>query len=162
MIEKKVKKNLQLKKLVRNLKKSGKKIVFTNGCFDILHLGHVEYLESAKKHGDVLIVAVNSDASVRKIKGANRPIKSQKERARIIAALESVNFVTIFNEDTPYNLIKGLKPDILVKGADWKKKNIAGSDLLKKYGGRLIRIKFKKGYSSSRIIQKIFSNAIDK
>lgn len=157
MIKQKIKKLPVLEKLVENLKKNNRTIVFTNGCFDILHLGHVEYLESAKRQGDVLIVAVNSDASVRKIKGPKRPVNSELERVGIIAALEAVDFVTIFKEKTPYNLIKKIRPHIIVKGADWQKGNIVGEDILKKYGGKIIRIKFKKGYSTSKTIKKIIA-----
>jgi len=145
----------KLKNCLLSLKKKGKKIVFTNGCFDILHYGHIFYLKKAKKLGDVLVVAVNSDSSIRKIKGKSRPIIPLKDRIRIIAALDCVDFVTSFNQKTPLSLIKTLKPDILVKGADWRIKDIVGSDLVKSYNGKIARIKFLDGYSTTNIIKKI-------
>jgi rfaE bifunctional protein nucleotidyltransferase chain/domain len=133
----------------------GERIVFTNGCFDILHYGHVKYLEQARKKGDVLVVAVNSDNSVRKLKGAGRPVNNQRCRAAVLAALESVNYVTIFNEETPLELIKRLKPDVLVKGGDWNKKDIVGSDVVERRGGQVFSIPFVKGFSTTKIIHKI-------
>ena len=144
-----------LKKILLRLKAKGKKIVFTNGCFDLLHYGHVKYLEDAKKAGDILVVALNSDASVRKIKGKKRPIVKLADRARVVAGLESVDFVTIFKEATPLELIKLLKPDILVKGSDWKKADIVGADILKRYGGEVSTIRFIKGCSTTKLIKKI-------
>ena len=144
-----------LQKIILRLRKQGKTIVFTNGCFDILHLGHVSYLEAAKKPNRILIVAVNSDGSVRKIKGKNRPIARQGERARVLAALACVDYVTIFNEETPYRLIKALKPDVLIKGADWKGKDVIGRDIIKPYGGKVELIKYLNRYSTTRIIQTI-------
>ncbi len=160
MIKTKIKKANILAGIIAKLKAQGKKIVFTNGCFDIIHFGHVKYLEEAKKKGDILIVAINSTSSVKKIKGDSRPITSEHDRAGIIAALHSVDFVTIFNELTPLNLIKKLKPDILIKGSDWKAGNIVGADVLKKYGGKVLRAKFLKGYSTSKIIEKIVKKNI--
>ena len=144
-----------LKKLCAKLKARGKKIVFTNGCFDILHFGHVQYLQKAKKLGDLLVVALNSDASVKKIKGKNRPIVNQHDRSQILAGLESVDFVVIFNEVTPLKTIAAIKPNILVKGADWKNKTIVGGEILKPYQGKVKTICFAKGRSTSNIISRI-------
>ncbi|HPM43323.1 MAG TPA: D-glycero-beta-D-manno-heptose 1-phosphate adenylyltransferase [Candidatus Omnitrophota bacterium] len=150
-----------LSELKRELKRSGRhglKIVFTNGCFDILHLGHIDYLERAKKLGDILVVGLNSDGSVKKLKGPSRPINSQKARARMLAALESVDFVTIFNEETPAKVIKNLCPDVLVKGGDWKPKDIVGSDFVTSAGGRVVSLKFVKGYSTTGLLKKMASS----
>ncbi len=155
MIKEKIKKRTALIKEVEHLRKKGKKIVFTNGCFDILHAGHIQYLKKAKSLGNILIVGLNNDNSVRKIKGAGRPIVREKDRAKILAALEMIDFVVIFNEETPENLIKIIKPDILVKGADWKIKDIKGKNFVSSYGGQIKRISFKKGYSTSKIISLI-------
>lgn len=155
MINKKIKKAASLKNIVKRLKRKGKKIVFTNGCFDILHLGHVKYLEQAKKSGDILIVALNSDKSARKLKGKFRPINSQQERAGVIAALESVDYVAIFSQLTPLVVIKQLEPDILIKGSDWKTGSIVGSDIVNESGGKVLRAKFLKNYSTTKLIKKI-------
>ena len=144
-----------LKKKILQLRKQKKIIAFTNGCFDIIHFGHVSYLESAKKPGRVLVIGLNSDASVRNIKGPQRPIVSQKERAAVLAALECVDYVTIFNEDTPSNLIKTLKPDVIIKGADWKGKEVVGADIVKSYGGKVEYIKYLSNFSSTNIIEAI-------
>lgn len=154
MLNEKIKSLRGLKKIVSGLKKRGKAIIFTNGCFDLLHYGHVKYLEDAKKKGDILIVAVNSDASVRKIKGDKRPIVNEGDRQGIIAALESVDYVTLFKEETPLELITELKPDILVKGADWNRNNIAGGNLVLSLGGRVLTIKLLKGRSTTNLINK--------
>lgn len=145
----------ELKKIISRLKSQGKRIVFTNGCFDILHYGHVKYLEKAKGLGDCLVVAVNSDASVKRLKGSHRPIVSQYDRMRIIAGLESVDYVVLFKEDTPLKIIKILKPDILVKGSDWNKKSIVGGDFVSSYGGRVVTIQLTKGRSTTNLIRKI-------
>lgn len=145
----------ELSKLIRRLKAGGKKIVFTNGCFDLLHYGHVKYLEDSREKGDALIVALNSDASVRRIKGAKKPIIPQKDRARIVAGLESVDFVVVFGQDTPLETIKALKPDILVKGADWDKNSIVGADFVKTYGGKVITVKLAKNRSTTNLIKTI-------
>lgn len=144
-----------LAKIISVLKGRGKKIVFTNGCFDLLHSGHAQYLEEAKAKGDILVVAVNSDSSVRRIKGKARPIVNEDDRARLIAALESVDYVVIFNEDTPFETISAIKPDILVKGADWKISEIAGADFVKKCGGEVLRVNLLKGRSTTNLIKKI-------
>ena len=153
MIKDKIKNLKQLKQKLSASKKRGEKVVFTNGCFDILHLGHIKYLAQAKALGDKLVVAVNSDASVRKIKGKGRPVFSQRARTSLVAALEDVDYVTIFSEPTPLRLIKTLKPDVLVKGSDWRKGDIVGKDFVESYGGKVIIARFVKGYSSSDIIK---------
>lgn len=156
-LKNKLKNTNQLRAIVSRLKNKGKKIVFTNGCFDILHFGHVKYLEDAKNKGDILIVALNSDVSVKKIKGKKRPIINQVGRSKVVAGLESVDYVTIFNEATPLKTIKLIKPDILVKGSDWKG-NIIGSDFVKNSGGRVETVKLVKGLSTSNLIRKIAKN----
>jgi rfaE bifunctional protein nucleotidyltransferase chain/domain len=133
----------------------GLKIVFTNGCFDILHLGHVEYLAQAASYGDILIVGLNSDYSVKSIKGPSRPVQNEISRATILASLQFVDIVIIFNEDTPYELIKRVQPDVLVKGADYKPENIAGYDIVKAKGGEIVTIDFVKGQSTTGIINKL-------
>ena len=155
MIDNKIKSALSLQRSLIPLKKKGKKIVFTNGCFDILHYGHVKYLQEAKNRGDILVVAVNSDSSVKKLKGRSRPVVGQKNRMRVLAALESVDFVTLFGEDTPLKLIKLLKPDVLVKGGDWDKKDIVGSGLVESWGGKVISLPYVKNQSTTNIIDKI-------
>ncbi len=137
------------------MKKQDKKIVFTNGCFDILHAGHVEYLQKAKTKGDILVVAVNSDASVKRIKGNQRPIIQQADRGKILAGLASVDYVVIFNQDTPLETIKAMKPDVLIKGADWKINKIAGADFISGYGGKVQTVKLTVGRSTTNIINAI-------
>lgn len=139
-----------IKKITCKLRAEGRKIVFTNGCFDILHVGHVKYLKQARRLGDVLIVGLNSDRSVSGIK-PGRPVNSEKNRAEVLAALAAVDYVVVFSEKTPYNLIKALKPDILVKGGDWKKEDIIGSDIAKE----TYSLPFVKGVSTTRTIEKI-------
>ena len=141
----------QITKIVKKLKKSGKKIVFTNGCFDILHIGHTRLLNKAKSFGDILIVGLNSDSSVKKIKGEHRPVISENERAEVLAAVSSVDFIVKFSQPTPYQLIKKIMPDVLVKGADWKSEKIVGSEFVKK----VVRIPLVKGCSTTKIIQKL-------
>jgi len=155
LIQKKIKTAGALKKIIPGLKKQGKTIAFTNGCFDILHSGHVSYLQEAKKLADVLIVAVNSDGSVKRIKGRGRPVIKLKDRMWAVAALESVDFVTYFEQDTPLKIIKLLKPDILFKGKDWSKNKIVGKEVVKSYGGRIMTLPYIKGQSSSKIINRI-------
>lgn len=147
----------ELKKIVNKLKKEGKKVVFTNGCFDILHLGHVKYLDEAKKLGDILIIGVNSDDSVKVLKGRGRPIMPEEERAEILAALECVDYVVIFYETNPENLIAQLKPDIHVKGGDYTKDEIPESKLVESQGGKTVILKEIEGKSTSNIIQKILN-----
>ena len=144
-----------LKRIVKRLKQNGKRIVFTNGCFDILHYGHVKYLQDARGKGDYLVVAVNSDASIKKIKAKNRPVIGQNDRLRTIAALSSVDFVVLFNADNPLGLIKALKPDVLIKGADWSKQKIIGADFVENYGGKVLTVNLVKGRSTSALIEKI-------
>lgn len=152
---KKIKSFLSIKKISRELKRKGKKIVFTNGCFDILHYGHLKYLEKCKKLGDILVIGLNSDASVKKLKGRKRPINFQRQRAEILAALECVDYVVIFPSDTPLNLIKGIVPHVLAKGGDWSKNDIVGSAFILKSGGRVTSVKFIKGYSTSDLIKRL-------
>lgn len=154
MIERKIVSRLKLVDMLKSIRKN-KSIVFTNGCFDILHKGHVKYLECAKKLGDILIVGINSDLSVRKLKGPHRPINKVSDRAYILSALESVDFVTIFNELTPEATIRLLKPDVLVKGSDWNIEKIVGRDFVESYGGKVKRINFLKGYSTTSFLNKI-------
>lgn len=148
-----------LKRKIAQLKRTRRKIAFTNGCFDILHAGHVSYLEQAKKSGRILIVGLNSDRSVKKIKGLNRPVVGEKQRAVILAALACVDYVVLFHEETPLKLIEAVKPDILIKGADWKKKGIIGSENVRAHGGKIEYIKFISGFSSSNIIERIAKSA---
>jgi D-beta-D-heptose 7-phosphate kinase/D-beta-D-heptose 1-phosphate adenosyltransferase len=145
----------ELKKEIEKLKGAGKRIVFTNGCFDILHTGHTRYLREARKLGDVLVLGLNSDASIRSIKGEKRPIVPEAERADVMASLESVDYLTIFNEPTPLELIELLKPDVLVKGGDWAEKDIVGGDAVRKWGGTVAVIPEIKGASTTNIIEKI-------
>jgi rfaE bifunctional protein nucleotidyltransferase chain/domain len=144
-----------LKDKLEELRKKGKKIAFTNGCFDILHVGHVRYLREAKKTADVLVLALNSDSSVRSLKGEERPLMNEKERAEILAALEFIDFVTIFNELTPLELINYLKPDILIKGGDWPEEKVVGREEVKKWGGRVAIIPEVEGKSTTNIVEKI-------
>ena len=131
------------------------KIVFTNGCFDVLHFGHVRYLLEAKKLGDILVVGLNSDDSVRRLKGPSRPINGEKERAFVLAALSFVDYVVLFEEDTPENLIKSVRPDVLVKGGDYALDQIVGADFVTQNGGTVTTIPFVEGYSSSHIIEQL-------
>lgn len=137
------------------IKVPGKTVVFTNGCFDIIHAGHVQYLEQAAQLGDVLVVGLNSEASVTRLKGKGRPINSEENRAIVLAALLSVDYVIIFEEDTPYELIEAVQPDILVKGGDWKEEDIVGADIVKAKGGKVISLPFREGLSTSRILEKM-------
>jgi len=141
--------------LLRRLRRSSKKIVFTNGVFDILHRGHVEYLAKAKSFGDVLIVGINSDASVRRLKGPKRPIQKLADRAAILSALEAVDYVIPFSEGTPAKLIEKVKPDVLVKGADYKMSEIVGADIVHAYGGSVRRVRLTPGRSSSTLMKKL-------
>ncbi len=132
-----------------------KKIVFTNGCFDILHLGHIDYLSAASELGDLLIIGLNTDESVSKIKGKNRPLQDEISRAFVLASLGFVDAVVFFGEDTPYTLIKKIQPDVLVKGADYKPEDIVGYDIVKNKGGEIVTIEFLEGYSTTAIENKI-------
>lgn len=132
----------------------GKIIVFTNGCFDLLHVGHVRYLQEARALGDLLVVGVNSDASVKRLKGPTRPVQNENDRAEILAALGCVDFTVIFNEDTPENLIHQVHPNILVKGGDWKIEQIVGSTHVLSYGGKVMSLQFVDGKSTTKIIER--------
>jgi D-beta-D-heptose 7-phosphate kinase/D-beta-D-heptose 1-phosphate adenosyltransferase len=142
-------------KIRERLKREGKKVVFTNGVFDIVHRGHVEYLTKAKALGDVLLVGMNTDASVRRVKGPQRPVVSQDDRAFVLAALRVVDYVCLFDEDTPYNLIKSVVPDVLVKGSDWAIDSIVGKDIVEAAGGKVQTIDYVPNRSTTNIIQKI-------
>ncbi len=144
-----------LVKTRRALRRQGKKVVFTNGTFDILHRGHVEYLAKAKKLGDMLVVGLNSDASIKRIKGPKRPINLEADRAAVLSALSSVDFVCFFSEDTPGALIAKVIPDVLVKGADWKVDSIVGKDVVEKNGGVVKTISLTPGRSTTNIIQRV-------
>jgi len=146
--------------LLQKLSKArhNKKIVFTNGCFDLLHVGHIRYLQEAQKLGDLLVVALNSDSSVKKIKGPKRPVQTENDRAEILAALACVNFTTIFSEDTPQNIIEKIKPDILVKGGDWEIDKIVGADFVQASGGKVYSLQFIDGKSTTNLIQKAKEN----
>ena len=157
MLQEKIKSLTELLPLVAEEKKQGKRIVFTNGCFDLLHAGHVEYLEEARKHGDLLIVGLNSDRSVRTIKGNSRPVNTQTARAVVLAALEYVSYVVIFNEADPLEAILAIKPDVLVKGGDWPITEIVGAKEVKAYGGSVKTIPYVPGYSTTDLIEKIRS-----
>lgn len=134
--------------------RGSKKIVFTNGCFDLLHVGHIRYLQEARRLGDYLVIGVNADASVKRLKGPTRPIQSEADRAEILAALGAVDMTVIFEEDTPEELIKIVKPDILVKGGDWKIDQIVGAPFVQSYGGQVMSLQFVDGKSTTKIIEK--------
>jgi D-beta-D-heptose 7-phosphate kinase/D-beta-D-heptose 1-phosphate adenosyltransferase len=154
-MKEKIKAREDLRRIVQNLKTKGKRIVFTNGCFDLLHIGHVRYLEEARSLGDVLVVGVNSDNSVRGLKGPNRPILSEEERAEILSGLECVNYVIIFDEPTPLELISLLQPHILVKGGDWTKESTVGKEVVERTGGEVVILPFVEGSSTSKLIETI-------
>ncbi len=155
----------EIKILSEKFRKNNQKIVFTNGVFDILHRGHIEYLIKAKNLGDILIVGINSDDSVKKIKGNKRPIVQQEDRAYLLSNISCVDYVCIFNEETPLNLISEIIPDVLVKGADWDKNNIVGKDIVESHGGKVETIEFIPQRSTSDIIDiiiKRYCKQIDK
>jgi rfaE bifunctional protein nucleotidyltransferase chain/domain len=145
--------------LVRSLEsvRQGKKVVFTNGCFDLLHVGHVRYLQESKSLGDILVVGLNTDASVSQLKGPSRPVQHELDRAEIMAALGCVDFVTLFFEETPQKLIELVRPDVLVKGGDWTPEKIVGAPFVLSYGGKVMSLAFQPGRSTSSIIEKIKS-----
>jgi rfaE bifunctional protein nucleotidyltransferase chain/domain len=145
----------ELLRVRRRLHRQGKCVVFTNGTFDLLHRGHVEYLAKARRLGDVLIVGVNTDASIRRIKGDGRPINPNRDRAIVLAALASVDYVCFFGEDTPYRLLRQLRPDVLVKGADWTVETIVGRDIMEQTGGVVTTIGLTPGRSTTKIIQRV-------
>jgi len=146
----------QARQMTRRLQAEGRKVVFTNGCFDILHVGHIELLEAARRLGDVLIVGINSDASVRRLKGPHRPVTDETDRARILAALAVVDFIVIFGEDTPQVLIGEIIPDILVKGGDYNLDTIIGRDIVESHGGQIVVFPLVQGKSTSDLINKLF------
>jgi rfaE bifunctional protein nucleotidyltransferase chain/domain len=154
---KKILDSAALKSTIEQLRKKGKKIVFTNGCFDIIHAGHADYLQKAREFGDCLIIGLNSDSSIKAIKGEKRPVVRQDYRLKLISALECVDFVTVFDEDTPETLIRSIKPDVLVKGADWEGKQVAGAAFVKENGGTVKFIKMLPGISTTEIIERILS-----
>ena len=151
----KIKTRGELQKILRELKRRGKRIVFTNGCFDILHIGHVRCLEEAKKLGDILIVAINTDRSVRSIKGPSRPLVPEAERAEVLSALACVDYVVTFDEPDPLSLISSLKPHVLVKGGDWTPEAVVGREVVEKGGGRVVIIPQVQGVSTSTIADRI-------
>jgi len=153
--KKKVQSLRSMKAIAARLRTQGKRIVFTNGCFDILHVGHVRYLRIARRLGDILVVGLNTDRSVKRIKGEKRPIVPEKERAEVLSALEFVDYIVFFDEPDPLRLIEALRPDRLVKGGDWAKSKIIGREAVERSGGRVVRIPLVPGASSSGVIEKI-------
>lgn len=145
----------EIEEIVALHRENSQKIVFTNGCFDILHAGHIHYLIAAKQLGDILILGVNSDSSVRRLKGANRPINNQTDRATVLSHIDIVNYIVIFEEDTPYKLINHIKPDILVKGGDWPVEKIVGADLVLSRGGLVKSLPYLAGYSTTELIRRV-------
>lgn len=154
-IEQKILDGKGLEAALQLARSKGQKIVFTNGCFDILHRGHVDYLSKARSLGDLLIVGLNSDKSVQRIKGESRPIQDENSRAEILASLLFVDYVVLFDQDTPLELIEKVRPDFLVKGADYKPENIVGHEIVEEKGGKVVTIEFLQGYSTSKIVEKI-------
>jgi rfaE bifunctional protein nucleotidyltransferase chain/domain len=154
-MKQKMKARKELLRIVNDLKAKGKRIVFTNGCFDLLHIGHVRYLEEAKARGDVLVVGVNSDSSVRKLKGPKRPILPEEERAEILSGLGCVDYVTLFEERDPLKLITSLQPNVLAKGGDWTKEQIVGREMVERSGGEVVIIPFVEKASTSNVIGTI-------
>ena len=145
----------EIASIIKDLKSQNKKIVFTNGCFDILHSGHVQYLAEAKELGDILILGLNSDSSVKRLKGKDRPINNEKERTIVLSALLPISYIVVFEDDTPYKLIKHIKPDIIVKGGDWEPEDIVGSDIVSSYNGEVKSLSFIEGKSTTDIINKL-------
>jgi len=154
-VSEKLKQTDELREIVRQAKRNGRKVVFTNGCFDILHRGHLEILRGAKSYGDILIVALNTDRSVRSIKGPSRPVVAESDRAELIAALEMVDYVILFDELEPTGLIAELEPDVLVKGGDYGIDRVVGADVVRRYGGEVAVVPFVQGFSTSAIIERI-------
>ena len=144
-----------IKNIAEKAKKENKKIVFTNGCFDIIHSGHCFYLTEAKKLGDILIVGLNTDASVKRLKGETRPVNNEDDRAIVLSCLKPVDYVVLFDEDTPFNLIRNIIPNVLVKGGDYTIENIVGADIVLENGGEVKVIPFLEGKSTTKIIEKI-------
>jgi len=154
----KIKERSELATALKALRQDGLKIVFTNGCFDLLHPGHVRYLERARTLGDILVVAVNSDESVIRLKGEGRPIVNESDRCEMVGSLHCVDFVTLFSEDTPLQIIEELRPDVLVKGSDWPIDQIVGRETVEASGGRVVAIEFEEGFSTTSIINRIRGN----
>jgi len=159
MATEKIQSQSLLESLIKSERSRGKVIGFTNGCFDVLHPGHVKYLAEARGECDLLVVGVNSDASVRSIKGPSRPVNDQAARMEVLAALGCVDYVTLFDEDTPENLIRKLGPDVIFKGGDWDEKDIAGAEYVKKSGGKVRVIPYVKGYSTTDLIERLRESA---
>lgn len=155
MMKEKIKRREELYRIIEDLKAKGKRVVFTNGCFDLLHVGHINYLEKARSLGDILVVGLNSDLSVQAIKGPLRPILPERERAEILSGLWCVDYVTLFDEPTPLELISSLQPHILVKGGDWTKENIVGKEVVEGSGGEVVILPFVQGSSTTNIIETI-------
>jgi len=149
-----------LEAFLRDARRAGRRIVFTNGVFDILHPGHVRYLRAARRHGDLLVVGLNSDASVHRNKGPRRPVNPEQERAEVLAALDCVDAVSIFDDDTPAEIIRRVQPDILVKGADWPADQIVGRDTVEARGGKVILEPVEQGYSTTAILEKIHRSGV--
>lgn len=147
-----------LKKVLAEARAKGEKVVFTNGCFDVLHGGHLHLLREAKKLGDLLVVGLNSDSSVKAIKGPDRPVLPESDRAELIAALEMVDYVILFGEPDPYRLIRELRPDVLVKGGDWQKQAIVGADIVESAGGKVAVVEYLRGHSTTDIIERMRKN----
>lgn len=147
----------ELKSIASQARARGQKIVFTNGCFDILHRGHLHVLREAKALGDLLIVAVNSDGSVKRLKGPSRPVINEAGRSELIAALEMVDYVTLFEEKDPRRLIEEIQPDILAKGGDWRRDQVVGADIVERNGGKVAVIPYLKGFSTTEIIERVRS-----
>ena len=154
-MQSKVKELGELKDKLDLLRTAGRRVVFTNGCFDLLHAGHVRYLTAARREGDLLVVGLNSDRSVRRIKGPQRPLVPQQQRAEVLAGLECVDYIVIFDESDPLRVIQSLRPHVLVKGDDWPDDRIIGADVVKSGGGRVVRIAVVPGISTTRIIERI-------
>jgi D-beta-D-heptose 7-phosphate kinase/D-beta-D-heptose 1-phosphate adenosyltransferase len=162
MMKEKIKTNEDLQRIIKDLKTKGKRIVFTNGCFDLLHLGHIRYLKKAKSLGGILVVGVNSDRSVQSLKGPERPILPEEERAEILSCLECVDYITIFDGLTPLELISSLQPHILVKGGDWTKETTVGREVVERSGGEVVILPFVEGLSTSNIIETILKRFLKK
>jgi len=154
-VKSKIKTQDELREIIDDLRMAGKKVVFTNGCFDLIHTGHVRYLKIARGYGDALVVAVNSDGSVGRLKGEKRPIMPQDERIEVLAALSMVDFVTVFEEDDPHRIIAELMPDVLVKGGDWDVERIVGKDIVLQGGGKVYSIPYIEGSSTTTIIDRV-------
>jgi rfaE bifunctional protein nucleotidyltransferase chain/domain len=154
-MKEKIKERENLRRILEDLRKEGKRIVFTNGCFDLLHAGHVRYLKQARALGDILVVGINSDPSVRGLKGPLRPILPLGERAEILSSLECVDFITVFDEPTPLEVISLLKPHVLVKGGDWTKEAIVGKEVVEGSGGKVVILPFVQGASTSNLIETV-------